>query len=562
MDPHAAPRQLAANEFARALTAICVGSVAHTGLALLFLLAATGRHGAPIDQGPHAAIMLLVALGTLGQIVAAQLLHRRSEAPARRLIRWIPRIGRWTPALAGVPIVCLTFEPVLLVGENWAIAGRIAPTLAATLSSAVLITLLQTRVLHALAVHSRIRAPIPLLHNYDPPALSATFSTLLAWSCCAAGLLALSYLISSVGPDTSFVNTTRAAACVASFLGCVALAALAGSSIGQSPGRDVASIAQRLDAIGYNKEQRMGQEVVATSFDEVGALFDELERLRVRLAGELAHYDSALGRTRNTDAIKAEFLAAVSHELRTPLNSICGFAQLLLEGTPSQLSDPQREDVTLILTGGRQLLTLINDILDISLIESGELSLNFAREDLGELIDEIVNIHRSLVRDKSVVLVVESPPDLPRVVCDRRRITQVLTNLLSNAIKFTDTGKIELRVRVSSADPRLVVSVEDTGVGIAQGELASVFERYEQAGSLKHRTAGTGLGLAIARSIAEHHGGALEVESRLGHGSTFTLELPLEPPGRPSSIDMSREAERAAKRQACAPSSHVEAQSS
>ena len=241
-------------------------------------------------------------------------------------------------------------------------------------------------------------------------------------------------------------------------------------------------------------------------------------------------------------------LQAVSHELRTPLNSIEGYSQLLLEGVPSPMTDPQREDVRLIRAGARQLLGLINDILDISMIESGELRLTFSEHDPAQMIKEVVAIHQPLVRQDDKVIVADCPENLPLLVCDRRRLGQVLNNLVSNAIKFTEVGSITVRASYTDGADDMLIRVIDTGMGIEQDELNLVFEEFRQVGELKRRIKGTGLGLAIARSIAEHHGGTLTATSEPGVGSTFTLRLPLLPPTTPDKIDVTEARVRAQER--------------
>jgi signal transduction histidine kinase len=317
----------------------------------------------------------------------------------------------------------------------------------------------------------------------------------------------------------------------------VGLAGAAGISLGQSPGQDILSIARRLDAAGYTERTgALDAPVVVTSFDEIGQLLANLELVRSRLADELHLYQEALDKTRDADALKSEFLSAVSHELRTPLNVVGGFAQLLLEGVPTPLSESQAEDVRLIRAGGHQLLELINDILDMSMIESGELRLSFAATDVEEVIQDVVQIQQPLVRDRGVALTTDPGRDLPLVVCDRRRLTQILTNLVSNAIKFTESGSITVRASYEPRRSSVLIRCIDTGIGIARADLDTIFEEYRQVGSLKRRKKGTGLGLAIARRIALAHGGALTVESEVGEGSTFTLELPLDPPSRPRTL--------------------------
>lgn len=369
-----------------------------------------------------------------------------------------------------------------------------------------------------------------------PPRLAIRLARLVAGLGLATGLLILADALVELGnPHDWFARTETWLALIGS-LASMVLAVLAAASAGLSPGRDVEALAARLDAIGWDESpgsstsstaRPLAGPVRVTSFDAVGELFRNLERLRARLAEDVGTYQRALDRTHAADAAKREFLAAVSHELRTPLNSILGYAQLLLE---TDLSEAQAEDVRLILAGGRQLRELIEDILDLSMIESGELELRFAACDLGELIDELVDIHRAQIRGPEVELLAERRGEIPAVVCDRKRIGQVLTNLLSNAIKFTEQGRVSVSVAHDARRGRVSIAVADTGVGIANEELHTIFEEYRQVGARKRKLRGTGLGLAIARRIAEAHGGSLDAESQLGTGSTFTLRLPLEPP--------------------------------
>src|SRR5690606_7917390 len=234
--------------------------------------------------------------------------------------------------------------------------------------------------------------------------------------------------------------------------------------------------------------------VVATSADEVGELFARLEDLRERLVDEMDLYEEALAKTRHADALKAEFLSAVSHELRTPLNAIGGFAQLLLEELPGTLTEAQAEDLRLVQAGARQLLGLINDILDLSMIESGELRLAYGPVDLAAVTHEVVRIHQPQVRGRPVRLSAEVEPELPNVVCDERRLRQILTNLVSNAVKFTERGTITVRAAYDGRHDGVVIRCIDTGIGIDAADLVQIFEEYRQAGSPKRRTRGTGLG--------------------------------------------------------------------
>ena len=222
---------------------------------------------------------------------------------------------------------------------------------------------------------------------------------------------------------------------------------------------------------------------------------------------------------------KAEFLANMSHELRTPLNSILGFSQLLLEGDGGSLGAEQRQDVEIISQNGRHLLTLINDLLDISKLEAGKAQLHRGAIDVAELADECVEGVRSLARTRKLELESEVASDVGQVFGDGPKIKQVLLNLLGNAIKFTDTGSVHLRVERQGVD--LKVSVRDTGIGVPLEDQERIFESFQQGRSgISGKYQGTGLGLAICRQLVEMHGGRIWVESVPGQGSTFSFTIP------------------------------------
>jgi len=537
----------------QSLAVVVGGSVAHFALAQVLLLVLTNELQMQL-RGPVQATNLAIASTTLAQL-GLFYIRAQYSTPDHATIS-IPRAARIVPVFSLAIAIPLTYAPSLLPADAWTVARNVAPTITATYVSAILVALLQKRILHAIAIRVPPDAAATDMMAFEPPTLASSYARVIAGTTLAATLLVLGALLGHTKLSGQ-LHDTETLLVVFAFVGVVLVASIAGASLGQSPGRDVVSIADRLDALGYNTRQTMAWPVVVTSFDEVGELFAELEHLRLRLAREVSLYQDALDRTRDADNAKAQFLSAVSHELRTPVNSVCGFAQLLLEGTPSQLAEEQNEDVRLIRAGGQQLLALITDILDISMIESGELSLSFTPEDIAEIIDDIVRIHRPLVFDTKVKLAADVASDLPRVICDRRRIGQVITNLVSNAIKFTEDGMIIVRGSYDARQGRVLVRIIDTGIGIPPDELAAIFEEYRQVGAPKRRKKGTGLGLAIARSIAHHHGGTLTVESTLGQGSTFTLSLPTEPVRRPASIDITREAAHAKQRRRSNPHEHA-----
>jgi len=312
-----------------------------------------------------------------------------------------------------------------------------------------------------------------------------------------------------------------------------AFAALLGWAIGNDISRDFQVIANQLRAMAEQDRLDLGRPVTVTSIDEVGDLTEALGRLRTRLEQELAEHLKSLHTVREADRVKNEFFSDVSQELRTPLTTLCGYAQLLLDGSEGELSPTQQEDVRSIYHGGQQLLSLVNDVLDISVIESGNLQLSPEELDVGKLCQELVQAQSSVLeaqkRSDQVRLEIEVEAGLPVIQADPRRLMQVVQNLLSNALKFTSEGSITVAVRREAQPPGSIgIQVADTGVGIGQLDLPHVFESYRQVGDLTARRQGSGLGLAIAKHLVEMHGGTISVDSEVDRGSTFTVVLPVE----------------------------------
>jgi len=223
---------------------------------------------------------------------------------------------------------------------------------------------------------------------------------------------------------------------------------------------------------------------------------------------------------------KSEFLANMSHELRTPLNAIIGFSEVLAEKMFGDVNDKQAEYLRDILESGRHLLSLINDILDLSKIEAGRMELEVSEFDLPQAIQNALTLVRERALRRGIALhhVIDAP--VADIRADERKVKQVLLNLLSNAIKFTpEGGRIE--IRAASTDGMVEVSVADTGVGIAPEDQETVFEEFRQVGPADKKAEGTGLGLALSRKFIELHGGQIRVTSQVGLGSTFTFTLPV-----------------------------------
>jgi signal transduction histidine kinase len=223
---------------------------------------------------------------------------------------------------------------------------------------------------------------------------------------------------------------------------------------------------------------------------------------------------------------KSQFLANMSHELRTPLNAILGYTELIVDGIYGEVPDKALATLERVQANGKHLLGLINDVLDLSKIEAGQLTLSLGDYSIKDVVYNVFSAVESLASNKNLALKIEVPPKLPPARGDERRLTQVLLNLVGNAIKFTDEG--EVAISAAAADGNYTIAVHDTGPGISQADQAKIFEEFQQAdSSTTKEKGGTGLGLAIAKRIIEMHGGKLWVESEIGAGSTFAFTLPV-----------------------------------
>lgn len=247
------------------------------------------------------------------------------------------------------------------------------------------------------------------------------------------------------------------------------------------------------------------------------------DRVRERTA-ELAVVTK---RAQAADKLKSEFLANMSHELRTPLNGIIGFSEFLFDEKPGPLNPKQKEYIGDVLNSGRHLLELINDVLDLSKIEAGRMTLRPVRCSLHRAIEEVCAVVSPLAQKKGLALQRRLALEDDVASLDVGRIKQVLYNLLSNAVKFTDAGSVDI-VAAPAAQPGWIrIDVRDTGIGIAAGDIAKLFVEFQQLdASRTRRHEGTGLGLALTKKIVELHGGRVAVASEPGQGSTFTVELP------------------------------------
>jgi len=266
--------------------------------------------------------------------------------------------------------------------------------------------------------------------------------------------------------------------------------------------------------------------------DEIQRLNEELE-LRVQERTEeltVANEELVQSNTRLDEATRAksDFLASMSHELRTPLNSIIGFSDILMRGMAGELGPEQDKQIRMINTSGKYLLELINEVLDLSAIEAGQLRIERGTVDASRLVAAVVESLAPLAADKGLELIREVAPEVTTLVSDHIRLEQVLFNLVGNAIKFTDSGAVRVEARRVADD--VVFTVADTGRGISEDDLARIFDEFYQVE--RHDVAkseGTGLGLTVSRRLVELLGGTIAAESVMGEGSTFTVRLPVEP---------------------------------
>jgi signal transduction histidine kinase len=304
----------------------------------------------------------------------------------------------------------------------------------------------------------------------------------------------------------------------------VAVAAIVAFAVARDAEKDIVYVSQRVHAMAKVRSEPAGEPVPLRTMDEVGALTSAFNDLVARFAAAEAAYHRDLRRAASADRERAQFLAAVSHELRTPLNAVLGFADVLIKGVDGPLTESQREEVQQIRDSGSHLNDLIEDILDLSAIESGQLKLHLTRVDLRAVAQDVVRELSVVAATASLDLRIEDGPTV-FVWADKRRVRQIVSNVIGNAVKFTQVGEVVVRVFANASFG--AASVRDTGPGIRESERQIVFEEYRQAGPEHTRHRGTGLGLAIARRLATTQGGAIELETEVGRGSTFTVLLPL-----------------------------------
>lgn len=247
--------------------------------------------------------------------------------------------------------------------------------------------------------------------------------------------------------------------------------------------------------------------------------------LETRVAERTAELAAATKRAEESDRIKSAFLASMSHELRTPLNSIIGFTGILLQGLAGPMNEEQNKQLGMVQKSARHLLALINDVLDISKIEAGQLQLSIARFNLRPSLEKIVMMLTPMAADKGLELRCQIAEDVGEILSDQRRIEQIVLNLLNNALKFTEKGHVSLDCRIEN--DCCLIDVSDTGIGMEADKLREIFMPFHQLDSgLARKHEGTGLGLSICKKLLEMMGGTIDVKSQPGVGSRFFVSFP------------------------------------
>lgn len=275
-----------------------------------------------------------------------------------------------------------------------------------------------------------------------------------------------------------------------------------------------------------NEELQAQQEELEAQDEELRDQAEELRKQTEEVQGQNVELERQQRAVEEVSRLKSQFLSNMSHELRTPLNSVMALSRVLMMQARTKLSEEEVGYLEIIERNGRNLLRLINEILDLAKIEAGRMEVHPKVFSLGQTLENMVESILPLAKEKQIELRQEIPEGLPPLESDELRVSQILQNLIGNAVKFTDVGRVCVSVR--SESDTIVVVIEDTGIGISASDLPHIFDEFRQAdGTSTRRHEGTGLGLAIARKTVQMLGGEIAVTSTLGQGSTFTLTLPL-----------------------------------
>ena len=287
---------------------------------------------------------------------------------------------------------------------------------------------------------------------------------------------------------------------------------------------------------GEYKELEVYTKKIEKQAEQLKTLYTELEIANAGTIGLYKELDEKNKQLQELDRLKSQFLANMSHELRTPLNSIIGFTGIILQGLTGEITDEQKKQLEMVYDSGKHLLTLINDVLDLSKIAAGRMDIITETFYLAEVIGSVIEMITPLANSKNLKLITTNmlPPGF-EIYSDRNKTKQILINLLNNAVKFTETGQIEINTDFTTEGDEIEISVSDTGTGIKEEELDSIFDEFHQVeGTVVRDKAGVGLGLSISKKLVALLKGKIRAESEYGIGSKFTFSLPLQaPPARP-----------------------------
>jgi len=312
------------------------------------------------------------------------------------------------------------------------------------------------------------------------------------------------------------------------------LAGLLSYQVQKPISRSIQDLAQTARKIRESRDYSL--RVAHTSHDEIGTLVDSFNSMLEKISNHEKHLEDLVAvrtaeleaaklKAEESDHLKSAFLASMSHELRTPLNSIIGFTGILLQEMAGPMNDEQKKQLSMVKGSSSHLLDLINDVLDISKIESGRLEVHGEAFKIDILLIMTVSSLRPFAEKKGLTLEYDLEPDLPELHSDKRRLEQVLINLINNAIKFTDEGSIQ--VVCSRKADALSIEVIDTGIGLKEENQSFVFQTFRQVDTGLNRVKeGSGLGLAICKRLTELLGGTIGLESTEGKGSTFSVLIP------------------------------------
>lgn len=331
-------------------------------------------------------------------------------------------------------------------------------------------------------------------------------------------------------PDSPYAmgSLVRSVATLAMIL--VGVAALAAWALARDVHADVNYVGVRIAEMANEGGAFSGKPIAVRSLDQVGVLTDAFNTLMERFAAAQRAYRQDLAGAEASDKDRSAFLAALSHELRTPLNAILGFTDVLLSEVDGPLSDEAKDSLNVVRRSGVHLRSLIDDILDLSALESGKLALSRQIVDVYPIAEQVVR--EAQVTAQSKMLTIQLKGRHAFAYADPRRVRQIISNVVGNAVKFTLEGYVV--VEIGTFDEGVKIQVADTGPGIAPEEQDAIFEEYTQLGEATAQRFGTGLGLAITKRLVRMHRGEILLNSELGRGSHFLITLPSDPPLGPS----------------------------